>query len=130
MSPSASQPVKLLIVDDSNITRRRIERDIRLPRLQVVGTAGDGMEAVEMCRTHRPHVATLDLTMPHMDGLETILALLAIEPDLHILVISALADKATAIQAISLGATGFLNKPFTAQELNDALAELLEFAKL
>jgi two-component system chemotaxis response regulator CheY len=122
--------VKLMIVDDSSITRRRIERDIDIPRLAVVGTAGDGLEAVRLCKTHEPQLATLDLTMPNLDGLATIKALLGIQPDLRILVISALADKATAIEAICLGATGFLNKPFTKMELNDALKELLEFAKL
>jgi two-component system chemotaxis response regulator CheY len=121
--------VKLLIVDDSNIIRRRIERDIHLPGLEVVGTAHDGLEAVRLFKTHLPDVATVDLTMPRMDGLETIAALLAIKPDTRILVISALADKATAIKAIRLGANGFLNKPFNEAELNAALRELLEFAR-
>jgi two-component system chemotaxis response regulator CheY len=122
--------IKLMVVDDSNITRRRIERDIDIPRLTVVGTASDGLEAVRLCEAHKPHLATLDLTMPNMDGLATIKALLGLQPNMYILVISALADKATAIEAICLGATGFLNKPFTKTELNDALKELLEFAKL
>lgn len=130
MAKTTNEIIKLLVVDDSNITRRRIERDINLPRLTVVGTADNGLEAVRLCQAHQPHVVTLDLTMPHMDGLETISALLAIKSDVHILVISALADKATAIEAICLGASGFLNKPFTEMELNDALRELLEFAKL
>jgi two-component system chemotaxis response regulator CheY len=130
MAEATNATIKLLVVDDSSITRRRIERDISLPRLIVVGTACNGLEAVQMCKAHQPHIVTLDLTMPHMDGLETISSLLAIKSDVHILVISALADKATAIEAICLGAAGFLNKPFTEMELNDALKELLEFAKL
>jgi two-component system chemotaxis response regulator CheY len=130
MAEATNATIKLLVVDDSSITRRRIERDISLPRLIVVGTACNGHEAVQMCKAHQPQIVTLDLTMPHMDGLETISALLAIKPDVHILVISALSDKATAIEAICLGAAGFLNKPFTEMELNDALKELLEFAKL
>lgn len=129
-SPPPQNKVKLLVVDDSTITRRRIERDIELPRLEVVGTASDGVQAVNLCAAYKPHLATLDLTMPDMDGLKTIEALLNIKPDLCILVISALADKATAIKAIKLGASGFLNKPFSKEELNHALNELLEFAKL
>ncbi|HUY83751.1 MAG TPA: response regulator, partial [Steroidobacteraceae bacterium] len=61
--------LKLLIVDDSNIIRRRIERSQRLDRLRLVGSAGNGVEALaEFSRTD-PDVVTMDLTMPQMDGI-------------------------------------------------------------
>ena len=81
---------------------------------------------MELFKRHKPDVVTMDLTMPEMDGLETVTALLAIDPEVNILVVSALADKTTAIEAIRRGARGFICKPFTDKELNDALAELLE----
>lgn len=118
--------IKLLIVDDSNIIRRKIERGVNIPALSVVGTAANGVEAVALFKRHKPQVVTMDLTMPEMDGLEAVSALLAIDPDAHILVVSALADKTTAIEAIRRGARGFICKPFTEKELNDALIELLE----
>ena len=116
---------RLLIVDDSNIMRRRIERSQRFEELEVVGTAGDGLEALELARRTDPDLVTMDLTMPQMDGIECISRLIAMKPSLRILVISALSDKATAVQAMEQGANGFLHKPFTDRQLNDAIAELI-----
>ena len=117
--------VKLLIVDDSNIMRRRIERSQQFEELKVVGTAGNGVEALEMFRKTDPDMVTMDLTMPQMDGIECISKLVQLKPAIRILVISALADKATAVEAMERGANGFLNKPFTDRQLNEAIAELM-----
>ena len=119
------KPLKLLIVDDSNIIRRRIERSQQIDRLEVVGAASNGREAVEMFRRTQPDVVTMDLTMPEMDGIQCVQQLVAINSKVLILVVSALADKATAVEAIEKGANGFLCKPFTDRQLNDALHELL-----
>ena len=117
--------LRLLIVDDSNIMRRRIERSQQFEELQVVGTAGNGLEALEMFRKTDPDMVTMDLTMPQMDGIECISKLVQLKPAVRILVISALADKATAVEAMERGANGFLNKPFTDRQLNEAIAELM-----
>jgi two-component system chemotaxis response regulator CheY len=122
---SGRRQFRLLIVDDSNIMRRRIERSQRFEELEVVGTAGDGLEALELARRTDPDLVTMDLTMPQMDGIECISRLIAMKPSLRILVISALSDKATAVQAMEQGANGFLHKPFTDRQLNDAIAELI-----
>jgi two-component system chemotaxis response regulator CheY len=117
--------LKLLIVDDSNIMRRRIERSQQSEELEVVGTAGNGVEALEMFRKTDPDMVTMDLTMPQMDGIECISKLVVLKPAVRILVISALADKATAVEAMEKGANGFLNKPFTDRQLNEAIADLM-----
>ncbi len=121
----ARRPVRLLIVDDSNIVRRRIERSQQFDDLQVVGTAANGFEALELARRTDPDLVTMDLTMPQMDGIECITQLVRLKPAVRILVISALADKATAVEAMERGANGFLNKPFTDRQLNEAIAELM-----
>jgi two-component system chemotaxis response regulator CheY len=122
---AARRAVKLLIVDDSNIMRRRIERSQQFEELTVVGTAGNGVEALEMFRKTDPDMVTMDLTMPQMDGIECISKLVQLKPAVRILVISALADKATAVEAMERGANGFLNKPFTDRQLNEAIADLM-----
>jgi len=116
---------KLMIVDDSNIIRRRIERSQQFEDLHLVGSAANGVDAVEMFKRMDPDVVTMDLTMPRMDGIECISQLVALKPAVRILVISALADKATAVEAMEKGANGFLNKPFTDRQLNEAIAELM-----
>jgi two-component system, chemotaxis family, chemotaxis protein CheY len=127
MNPAdGSKPtLKLMIVDDSNIIRRRIERSQQIDRLQVVGSAANGREAVTLFKRTRPDVVTMDITMPEMDGIACVEELLAIDPNVLILIVSALADKATAVEAIEKGANGFLCKPFTDRQLNEALEELL-----
>ena len=116
---------KLMIVDDSNIMRRRIERSQQFEELRLVGTAANGEEAIELFKKTDPDVVTMDITMPHMDGIECIGRLVAMKPSIRILVVSALADKATAVEAMERGANGFLNKPFSDRQLNEAIAELL-----
>ena len=116
---------RLLIVDDSNIIRRRIERSQQFGDLEVVGAASNGVEALALFRQTDPDLVTMDLTMPQMDGIECIEKLVQVKPSVRILVISALADKATAVDAMEKGANGFLNKPFTDRQLNEALAELM-----
>jgi two-component system, chemotaxis family, chemotaxis protein CheY len=125
MSANGKRHYKLMIVDDSNLMRRRIERSQQFQELQLVGTAADGIEALDLFRRTDPDVVTMDITMPHMDGIECIARLVAMKPAIRILVVSALADKATAVEAMERGANGFLNKPFTDRQLNEAIAELL-----
>jgi two-component system chemotaxis response regulator CheY len=121
----AKRALKLMIVDDSNIMRRRIERSQQFEELELVGTAADGEQAIELFKKTDPDVVTMDITMPRMDGIECIARLVALKPAIRILVVSALADKATAVEAMERGANGFLNKPFTDRQLNEAIAELV-----
>lgn len=120
-----ARPLKMLIVDDSNVMRRRIERSQQIDRLEVVGLASNGVDAIEQFRRTDPDVVTMDITMPQMDGIECVQRLVEMKPQVLILVVSALADKATAVEAMEKGANGFLNKPFTDRQLNDALLELI-----
>ncbi len=118
--------LSLMIVDDSNIIRRKIERCNDSERFTVVAVAANGVEAVESFAKFRPNVVTMDLTMPEMDGIACIQQLVALDPEVRVLVVSALSDKATGIAALKKGARGFLCKPFTEQQLIDALIELTE----
>ena len=120
---------KLLVVDDSTIIRNHIARllnDPRLPNLDIVGLASDGEKALEAAKAHHPDLITMDLTMPNMDGEACIEAVAKMLPEVRILVVSALSDKATALRALTKGAHGFLQKPFTDDSLVAALLELME----
>jgi two-component system chemotaxis response regulator CheY len=121
----AQKLLKLMIVDDSNIIRSKITRTLSQHNMEVVATASNGEEAISLFAKTTPDVVTMDLTMPRMDGLECIRALRKLNSNVHILVVSALADKATAIQALKEGAQGFLCKPFSEADLTEAMDELL-----
>jgi len=116
--------MKLLIVDDSMIVRRSILRNLTADGIDDVLEAANGSQALDLFERHRPELITMDITMPEVDGLECVSAIIALEPDARILVISALADEETAIEAVERGANGYVCKPFTEQELNEAFLEL------
>lgn len=122
-------PHRLLIVDDSMIVRNRIMRLCMtpgFPAIRVVGLAANGSQAIALARKHLPTLVTMDLTMPELGGEECIEAIAGLLPDTRILVVSALADKATALRALRRGAHGFIHKPFRDDELADALIELMD----
>jgi two-component system chemotaxis response regulator CheY len=119
--------MRLMIVDDSNMIRTRISRVVQsggIKGIVLAGLAKNGREALRLARATRPEVVTMDLTMPEMDGIECITELLRFDPKINILVVSALSDKSTAIQALKLGARGFVAKPFTDEELQMALLDV------
>ena len=121
--------MRLLIVDDSNMIRSRISRVVQgggLSGIALVGLARNGAEALRVARATQPEVVTMDLTMPEMDGIECIQEMLRMLPRTRILVVSALSDKSTAIQALRLGARGFVAKPFSDDELKIALLDVVE----
>ncbi|MDX1996182.1 MAG: response regulator [Thermoanaerobaculia bacterium] len=117
--------MKLLIVDDSSIVRRTIERQLELGGISEVLQAGNGREAIELFRRHLPDFVTMDITMPEVDGLTCVTEIMAIKPDTKLMVISALGDSETAIEAVERGANEYVYKPFSAEDLNTALRNLL-----
>ena len=124
--------LKLLIVDDSNIIRSRIIRIIdslknrkNIPTIHIVGAARNGLEAIHLFKEHKPELITIDLTMPELDGLGCIKELVKINNKSKILVVSAISDKSSAIEALKYGATGFLHKPFSDELLIEAFLELI-----
>lgn len=108
-----SQPIRLLIVDDSatvrSVLRRYFEAD---PRFEVAGVAKDGLEALEMVPDLKPDVVTLDIEMPRLNGLETLPRLMKIRPTPVVMVSSLTTEGAdTTIHALELGAVDFIPKP-------------------
>src|SRR5690348_5136692 len=116
--------IRVLIVDDSafarKVLREALERD---PRIEVVGTARDGLEALERMQALAPDVVTLDLTMPNLDGVGVLQALHAEGPRV-VVVTTSPADGASAIAALEAGAVDFVQKPTALA--TDRLFELSE----
>jgi two-component system, chemotaxis family, chemotaxis protein CheY len=121
--------MRLMIVDDSNMIRNRIARLLQSPKLShlvLVAMARDGEEAIRLAKSTKPQLVTMDITMPNVDGLQCIRQLVNMDPDVAILVVSALDDKTTAISAIKSGARGFVAKPFGDEELQMAMLTVIE----
>jgi len=116
---------KILIGDDSELIRTQIRKCFKSV-FSGIHLAKNGQEAVNKMRAIKPDVVTMDLTMPKMDGIECITELIKIDPEVRIIVVSALSDNATCLEALKCGAQGFLDKPFTDDELKGAIEILLE----
>ena len=114
---------KVLIVEDNELNMKLFHDLLDAQGYETLQTR-EGLQALALAREQKPDLVTMDLTMPNMDGEATIEALVGLFPNLRILVVSALADKATALRAIVKGAHGFVLKPFRNEELLHALLEL------
>jgi two-component system chemotaxis response regulator CheY len=116
--------MKILIVDDSNVVRRAIQRALGDDESNDIRMATNGVDAIKIFDEFQPEVVTMDITMPEMDGLTCLEVLMEKRPDTRVLVISALGDSTTAVDAVDRGAMGFLLKPFTPESLHKEIAEL------
>ena len=117
MSGETDQPPRLLIVDDHPIWRDGVARDLQEAGLAVVGTAGDGAQALRVAAATRPQVVLLDLHLPDLPGAEVIQRLLALDASIRILVLSASGERQDVLDAMTAGATGYLVKSARLTEL-------------
>lgn len=106
--------VKVLIVDDSAFFRRRLTEIINAdPRLEVIASAADGMEAVELVSRYRPDVITMDLEMPLLDGIGAVKKIMRRRPTPVLMLSTWTTDGAKAtLEALDAGAMDFLPKRF------------------
>jgi len=117
--------IRVLIVDDSALIRQMLTHALDLdPRIDVVGFARNGVEAIQKVRELRPDIVTLDVQMPDMDGLEA-LPFIMKDSNARVLMLSALDDPDTTYQALSSGAVDFIPKP--KQGFATSLSELSEY---
>lgn len=123
-----SEPVRVLVVDDSALMRKLIPQALkRDPSIEVVGTAMDGSFALKKIEELRPHVVTLDLEMPRMDGIETLREIMRNHRVPVIVVSAQTAESAkSTMKALALGAFDFVAKPQDAASghLEEIAAEL------
>ncbi|MBM3316538.1 MAG: chemotaxis response regulator protein-glutamate methylesterase [Candidatus Eisenbacteria bacterium] len=123
--------IRLLIVDDSAVVRHALTRQLgRDPEIEVVGAAPDPYAAREMIARLRPHVLTLDLDMPRMDGITFLGKLMAHHP-LPVIVVSSHTPHGSrlALQALELGAIDVIGKPESAYAVGDLAARLTRAIK-
>ncbi len=116
--------ISLLIADDQALIRSGLRAIIESePGMEVVGEAGDGAEAVEAVRRLRPHVALMDIRMPRLDGVAATRALLrgAAPVPTRILILTTFHLDAYVTEALRAGASGFLLKEATADQLTEAV---------
>ncbi len=115
---------RLLVVDDALFMRKMISGVAAEAGWEVVGEAGNGVDAVALYKQLRPDLVTMDLVMPEMGGLEALRLIRASDPEAKVVVVTALDQKQTLIESIRDGAFDFIVKPFERQRVLNLLAKL------
>ena len=103
---------KVLIVDDAVFMRTILKNILEKGGYIVIGEASDGNQAVEMYKSLRPDIVTLDITMPNIDGLSALKLIKKVDPLANIIMCSAMGQQAMVLEAIQNGAKDFIVKPF------------------
>ncbi|WP_030203665.1 response regulator transcription factor [Streptomyces sp. NRRL S-87] len=117
----AADAIRVMVVDDHPMWRDAVARDLAAAGCAVVATAGDGPQAVRRAKAVAPQVLVLDLNLPGMPGVQVCKELVAADPSLRVLVLSASGEHADVLEAVKSGATGYLLKSAGADELIDAV---------
>ncbi len=115
---------KVLIVDDAAFMRISIKNTLTKNGFEVVGEAENGAIAVEKYKELQPDVVTMDITMPEMSGLDALKAIMALDADAKIIMVSAMGQEAMVRDAVLSGAKGFIVKPFKEDGLLSALSKI------
>lgn len=116
---------RIMVVDDSRMVMLQMEKLLDGTEYEIAAYCRSGEEALERYGKVLPDLVTMDIIMPGMDGLETTEAILEEYPDAQIVMVSSLAYEDTFEEARSIGAKGFIDKPFDREHLLELLDRLL-----
>jgi two-component system chemotaxis response regulator CheY len=122
-------PIRALIVDDSSVMRKIVERSLLQAGLELaqVYQAGNGAEALTLLRETQVDLILCDINMPVMDGLEFIKQLSGIDKakGVPVIMITTEGSESHVVQALACGARGYIRKPFTPEQVKEQLLPVL-----
>ncbi len=119
--PGAAGALRVMVVDDHPMWREGVARDLTESGMRVVATAADGREALARFPAARPQVLVLDLQIPEPRGVEVTARVVALDPTVRVLILSASGEQQDVLDAVKAGATGYLVKSASRTELLDAV---------
>ena len=109
---------KILIVDDSRTSRRMLKNILENSGQEIIGEASNGQEGFE------PDIITMDITMPVLDGLGTLRKIMEHDPEAKVVMITAAGQKGKMVEAIKLGASEFIQKPYEPAQITSVISNL------
>ncbi|MGA3095949.1 MAG: response regulator [Bryobacteraceae bacterium] len=125
---------QILVVDDSAAIRKILQRVLRQTGMSIgtIHEAGDGQEALEILKARKIDLILSDINMPRMDGLQFLAAVKSSSERRHvpIIMITTEGGETKVAEAVRLGASGYVRKPFTADQIKEKLVGFLEVAPL
>lgn len=116
--------MRVLLAEDHQIVRQGVRTLLEKAGHEVVGEASDGQEAVRLARTLSPDIAVLDVAMPRMNGLDTAREIRSLSPKTKTILLTMYTDKAYILEAMKVGAKGYVVKTEAADDLIRAIREI------
>jgi DNA-binding NarL/FixJ family response regulator len=114
--------IRLMIAEDHGVVRAGLQKLVAtFDGVELVGTAADGAEAIELCREQHPDVVLMDLEMPRLDGIEATRRIAADAPEAHVVVLTSFSDRERILGALDAGAVGYVLKDAGPDELANAI---------
>lgn len=121
--------LKVLIVDDSLIIRKKIAKILENLGHEVLADATNGQEAIEAYSKLKPDFVTMDITMPDMDGITAVKEIMKIDSDAKVIMVTSHGQEDMVIKSIQSGAVGYILKPITDEKLAQVIGEVfIEYA--
>ncbi|MBD3411473.1 MAG: response regulator [Ignavibacteriales bacterium] len=115
---------KVLIVDDVTTIRRILTKILTEMGHEVVAEAANGQEAYNLYCEHTPDVVTMDISMPVMDGIDSVEMIVKKDPDAKVIMLTSQGMKDQVVKAIQMGAKSYLLKPIDKKNLQEAIEKL------
>ena len=113
--------IRVLLADDHRMLREGLRRSLTDEGFDVVGEADNGQEAVQLVAELTPDIVLMDVSMPEMDGVEATRRIVAAHPDMKVIILTMHADQEVLAEAIRAGASGYLVKDCSTEEVAEAI---------
>lgn len=117
---------KILIVDDSAVSRKKLRVILESAGHEIVAEACDGIVAFEKYKESSPDLVTMDITMPNMDGITVLKNIKESYPDAKVVMVTALGKGDKILEALNAGAKNYVTKPFEEDQIIESIREALE----
>ena len=116
---------KILIVDDSRTSRKFLRDILEKSGNEIVGEAVNGREGFDLYQKLRPDIVTMDITMPVMDGLDSLKLIMRFDPAAKVVMVTAAGQQQKMLEAVKLGALEFIAKPFDTPTIAETVNKIM-----
>ncbi len=116
---------RALVVDDSPYIQKELTKILERHGCEVVATASNGLEAVKKYKELRPDFVTLDLVMPQMGGIQTLVLLRKIDPQATVIMVSSMSSRDKIVECAKAGAKHYILKPFEEEKVVEVLNKVV-----
>lgn len=117
---------KILVTDDAQFMRMQLKDILTKLGHEVIGEAENGKESIQLNEELDPDLITMDITMPEMSGLDAVKEIRKNDPDVKIIMCSAMGQQQMVVEAIQAGAQDFIVKPFNSERIKESLDKVLK----